>query len=311
MALNSTWRRKINEGQLLLIDGGMGTELQRRGVRMDDVAWSGAAVLTDEEILRKIHIDYIEAGAEVIITNTFGSTRQMLEPAGWGDEVERINRRATEIAIEARDATRAEVAIAGSVATMPPSFDRSAYPDPEQELANYREVIRVLKDAGVDIIALEMMQETEHAPLAMQAARESELPVWLGVSCRRDPATESLVSFSGEAIGFERVLDALLPLEPAVVNLMHLEIEAIAAALEILKEKWSGPIGVYPESGYFTRPNWNFVDIIPPATLVDEARSWVAAGVQILGGCCGTGPEHIQALDEALPVLPQSMNSPG
>ena len=299
-------RKKIEEGQLLLIDGGMGTELQRRGVPMDETSWSGKAALTHEETLLEIHVDYIHAGAEVIITNTFGSSRQMLEPAGCGDEVERINRRAVEIALEARDRTGVEVAIAGSLSAMPPGFDRSAYPDPGEELENYREVISILESAGADIIALEMMEETEHAPRAMQAARESGLPVWLGVSCRRDPTSGRIVSFSGEAIEFERVLASLLPLEPAVVNIMHSEIVAVPDAIRILRTEWDGPIGVYPESGHFTRPDWNFVDIIPPADLVEEARIWTAGGAQVLGGCCGTGPEHIRALGDALHSLPTS-----
>ncbi|HRB11949.1 MAG TPA: homocysteine S-methyltransferase family protein, partial [Vicinamibacteria bacterium] len=86
---------------------------------------------------------------------------------------------------------------------------------------------------------------------------------------------------------------------PTVVNIMHSEIEAIPQAIELVRQRWSGPIGVYPESGYFTKPHWNFVDVIPPADLATAAASWVAAGARLLGGCCGTGPEHIQALQAA------------
>ncbi len=301
--MTSDWQHKLDTGELLLIDGGMGTELQRRGVPMDEKSWSGKAALTHEDILRDIHIDYIRAGAEVIITNTFGASRQMLEATGCGEEVERINRRAVEIAIEARDRTGVDVAIAGSLSAMPPGFDRSAYPAPEQEIDNYREVIEILRLAGVDIIALEMLEDTEHAPRAMRAATEAELPVWLGVSCRREPSSGEIVSFSGEVIALEEILASLLPYEPAVVNLMHSEITAIPEAMRILKAVHDGPIGVYPESGYFTHPNWNFVDIIPPGDLVEEARRWVKEGAQILGGCCGTGPEHIRALRDALPTL--------
>ena len=199
--------------------------------------------------------------------------------------------------------TGVDVAIAGSLSAMPPGFDRSAYPAPEQEIDNYREVIEILRLAGVDIIALEMLEDTEHAPRAMQAATEADLPVWLGVSCRRDPSSGKLVSFSGEVIALEKILTALLPYKPAVVNLMHSEITTISDAMRMVAAVHDGPIGVYPESGYFTHPNWNFVDIIPPEDLVEEARRWVKEGAQILGGCCGTGPEHIRALRDVLPTL--------
>ena len=81
--MGDNWQAMLDGGDVLLIDGGMGTELQRRGVPMDTVAWSGAAVLTHPDAVRETHEDYIRAGARVIITNTFGSTRQMLEPAGY------------------------------------------------------------------------------------------------------------------------------------------------------------------------------------------------------------------------------------
>jgi len=85
--MSKAWQGTLDAGDILLIDGGMGTELQRRGVAMDAVAWSGAAVFTNPDAVRETHEDYIRAGARVITTNTFGSTRQMLEPAGYGDQV--------------------------------------------------------------------------------------------------------------------------------------------------------------------------------------------------------------------------------
>jgi methionine synthase I (cobalamin-dependent) len=96
-------QERLEADRILLIDGAMGTELQRRGVPMDKVAWSGAAVLTHPDVVREIHEEYIRAGARVIITNTFGSTRQMLEPAGYGDRVEEVHRGAVRLARQARE----------------------------------------------------------------------------------------------------------------------------------------------------------------------------------------------------------------
>ena len=301
--MTSVWKETLDTGDILLIDGGMGTELQKRGVAMNEVAWSGAAVATNPDAVRETHEDYIRAGAKVIITNTFGSTRQMLEPAGYGDQVESVHRDAVKLAKEARDIVGDQaVAIAGSISTEPPRFDRDAFFSPEKELEAYREAAGLLADAGVDLIALEMINDLDHSIRALEAALETKLPVWLGVGCKKREDGK-IVSFDHADLEFTSVLDALIPMGPTVINIMHSDIQAIPEAIELLRERWSGPIGVYPESGYFTQPHWNFVDVIPPADLVTEALGWVAAGARLLGGCCGTDPDHIRALKEAMPQL--------
>ncbi len=122
-SMRITWQKALDDGDILLIDGGMGTELQRRGVPMNKIAWSGAAVLTHPDVVRETHEDYIRAGAQVIITNTFGSTRQMLEPAGYGDQVEAIHKRAVSLARQACDnVAEKAVAVAGSISTEPAGF---------------------------------------------------------------------------------------------------------------------------------------------------------------------------------------------
>lgn len=298
--MGDAWKKTLDAGEVLLIDGGMGTELQRREVPMDANAWSGTAARENATVVRDIHEEYIRSGAKVIISNTFGSNRLMLEGAGLGDEVIAINQRAVESSLQARDNSGDfSITVAGSISAMPPAFDWTAYPEEDVELEAYRELAGILADGGVDVIALEMMMEDLHAPLAVQAAQETGLPVWLGVSCKEHPETGDVVAFAHEDIPFEKTLDALIPMGPDVVNIMHSEIRTIHRAIDMVRERWRGPIGVYPESGHFERPNWNFVDSIQPDDLVEEARGWVDKGVLLLGGCCGTGPEHIRALRDA------------
>lgn len=306
--MNGAWQETLDRDDVLLIDGGMGTELQRRGVPMDEVAWSGAAVFTHPDTVRETHEDYIRAGSRVITTNTFGSTRQMLEPAGYADQVESVHRDAVKLAQQARDNVGEQsVAIAGSISTEPPKFDREAFLSPDKELEAYREAAGLLAESGVDLIALEMINDTEHATRAMQAALETKLPIWLGVGCKKRE-DGAIVSFDHMDLELASVLDALIPLGPTVVNIMHSEIQAVPEAIDLVRERWSGPIGVYPESGYFTQPHWNFVDVIEPEDLVAEAVGWVAAGARLLGGCCGTGPEHIRAQNTALAELRAARN---
>ena len=131
--MEKSWQQQLEADQIVLIDGATGTELQRRGVPMDMVAWSGAAVLTHPDAVRETHEDYIRAGAKVIITNTFGSTRQMLEPAGYGDQVEAVHRDAVQLARQACDNVAEQaVAVAGSISSEPPGFDRDAFFHPKR-----------------------------------------------------------------------------------------------------------------------------------------------------------------------------------
>ena len=96
------------------------------------------------------------------------------------------------------------------------------------------------------------------------------------------------------------MLDAIAPVlvrtKPAVISVMHTSPNDTDEALEIVRRYWDGPLGTYPECGYFKMPDWQFVDIISPDDLVTKSKAWKAQGVAIFGGCCGIGPDHIAAL---------------
>ena len=189
---------------MLVLDGGTGTELRRRGMALSPATWSALASLTQFDLLRTIHSDYIAAGADVITTNTFATTRFVLEAAGHRDDFTLINARAVAAAREARDMSGREVAIAGSISCLPPRFDVHAYPDESTERSAYLELAETLAEAGVDLLVLEMLQETRHAPLACEAARAVGLPFWLGVSCRLG-AGAALVGFDFPLVPLARV----------------------------------------------------------------------------------------------------------
>lgn len=298
----ATWRDKLAAGEILVIDGAMGTELERRGVPMHAETWAGAALLEHPDKVREAHADYIRAGAEVIITNTFGASPHMLNAMGHGADAERIIAGAVDRAKEARDMVGRDVAIAGSISTMSAGSDTADPGDrhsPEEIADSMARMADALAEAGCDMIALEMMQDLSRAPVAMAAARRTGLPVWLGLTCAWNERRDGLVAFDFPDITFRSILDALLPMEPDVVSVMHTDVDATTAALEMVKTGYSGPLGAYPESGYFVMPHWNFVDVIAPDELVARSRGWVGQGVTILGGCCGLGPEHIRALDAA------------
>lgn len=305
MGLEWVAARLAGEGAPLIIDGGMGTELEKNGALMNGACWSGMAVLEAPDIVRKVHTDFLNAGAEVIITNTFASGRHMLDPAGAAEHVESINLNAARIAREAiADAAIGPVAVAGSMCEWSWAKDGPKWGQlgPVGDALN--EQARLLAEGGVDLIAIEMAQDTELAKLAVDGAVATGLPVWIGVSAQRRKGAEHLATFDDESADFRTHVYAMVEhakgKDVMLINIMHTPVPDVPEAIGIVREVWDGPVGVYPESGFFAMPNWQFVDVIAPEELAEHAKSWVNDhGVRLLGGCCGLGPEHIAALRTA------------
>ncbi len=284
----------------------MGTELEKSGVPMNGACWSGLAVLEAPDAVRHVHADFIRAGAEVIITNTFSAGRHMLDPAGAAEHVAAINLNAVTLAREAiEEAATGPVAIAGSICEWSSANNHPKWSRPEAIGEALREQAALLADGGVDIIAIEMSQTTALSKLALDAALATGLPVWLGVSCRKTQTSERLTTFDDASEDFQahitNVIDHLdAETNVSLVNVMHTAVPDVHDALDVIDGVWSGPVGVYPESGFFKMPNWQFVEVITPDDLVEAARPWVVEhGVRLVGGCCGLGPDHVRALREA------------
>jgi homocysteine S-methyltransferase len=267
---------------------------------MDEGAWVGVANLTHTDVLTRIHADYIAAGADVITTNTFASSRLMLGSAGKAGRVRDGVRAATTAAFRARDqaAGGRPVAVAGSLSHMVPFGSDDASPTEAEMLAAFRELAAALADEGCDLLLLEMMYHPVRMKLAVQAALETGLPVWLGTSARAQDGA-LLSSFHHAAIPFSEVV-ALVPERGIdVAGVMHTSAATTDAALDALRGRYGGPLMAYPDSGYFEPPHWRFVDVMSTAMFVEHGRRWAQAGVQVLGGCCGLGVEHIEALARA------------
>jgi homocysteine S-methyltransferase len=296
--IDSDWvvSRLKGEGRPMILDGGMGTALERNGVPMDDRVWSGRAMLTHPDAVRSAHEAFIQAGAEAILTNTFSTARHMLEPGGLGSEVRKINSLAVDLAKQARErVARSPVAIVGSICEWTSDLNPT-WCSPEVVGQAAREQAEVLAESGVDILALEMCERVELSEAVTDAIIGLGLPVWMGVSARTHRGQTELATASYADCSFEEIVKRISSYPVDIVNIMHTQIPDVDRAFEIVRRYWSGPIGIYPESGFFTMPNWNFVDVISPEDLVAEANTWVKNGVRLLGGCCGLGPDHIKAL---------------
>ena len=294
---------RLAAGELILLDGATGTELERREVPMNDAAWSAGALLSHPQAVRAVHEDYIRAGADVVITNSFSTARHQLEPAGLGDRFGELNERAVELALQAREnAADRPVAVAGSIS--PIHFERRYMCPVERAAENFRRQADILTAAGVDLLMIEMVWDLEYSSAAIRAAVATGLPVWIGFCCRLGEDSEVML-FSDKHKGtLESVLEPLLALGGSAATIMHTETAEALPALAVLKDRWSGPVGVYAHSGRFRMPHWQFNGIISPEDYLAEARRWVEAGAQLIGGCCGIGPDHIRLLKRELPTRP-------
>lgn len=290
---------KLQRGETIILDGGTGTDIQRRGAPMSGDTWCAEVNLTHPDIVRAVHEDYIAVGADVITANTFATSALLFNALGRDDELLDIDRAAVGIAREAAEGR--PVAVAGSMSTMRPLVAGTDRTDLHQEWPEdtarelFARKANHLAALGVDFLLMEMMRDVNYSLWATQAALATGLPVWVGIATERR-ADGELVGFGHHDQLLDDVVRVLAATGPAHISIMHSSSSDTADAIDIVKRHWKGPLGAYPESGYFKMPEWNFVDLISPDDLVDRSQGWQRQGVTAFGGCCGLGPEHIAAL---------------
>jgi homocysteine S-methyltransferase len=296
-------KKRLAAGEIIVLDGATGTELQRRGAAMDPTAWCGPTTLHAEYLLTAIHADYIDAGADVITANTFASSRLMLSGAGLAEKTHDINRRAVAAALRARDAHErgAQVVVAGSLSHMMPmttgtaTLDPRTVPSDSQIRDAFNEQAQILVSTGCELIILEMMHHPRRARMALDAAVASGLPVWFGLSARRGRAGDTISFYKLEELPLDEIAGLIPPTGIDAAGVMHTGAELIEDALGAVRKHFNGPLMAYPDSGFFEMPHWRFVDVITPARFEGFCREWLESGVQIIGGCCGLTVEHVRA----------------
>ncbi len=259
----------------LILDGAMGSELIDRGIAPQAVA---AANLDHPDLVLEVHRAYRHAGAEVLTTNTFGANRFQIA------DRDRLLRTLTAGARLARQAADGAL-ILGSIGPLGPVVGAELTPTAAADA--YAEVALALADAGVDGFALETMPSTDEAAAALLGIRRiSRLPVVVSRAIERaDPA--ELVEFARR---MEEGGAAAVGVNCAAGPRTLLPVVATLAGASRL------PILARPNAGFPTRDGAMLRYHLRPEYLVAQARSYLAAGVGILGGCCGVGPRHIQAL---------------
>ena len=158
----------------------------------------------------------------------------------------------------------------------------------------YRRKAETMAAAGVDVLVMEMMRDTDYSVWATEEAIATGLPVWVGIAVERG-ADGELVGSSRPDCSLEAIVDAIAPLGPDLIAIMHSSPNDTGPALDVVRSRTDVRLGAYPESGFFEMPDWRFVDIIDVDDLVARTRGWVDQGARVVGGCCGISPDHIAA----------------
>ena len=296
-------RAKLERKDVVVLDGAIGTEILRR-----DVTWADHQLLNRPDVVRSIHSDYLAAGADVISTNTFQLTRrgfvqhfkdlEHMRHIGALDLETRWAELLTagvRLAVEARTQAglTAQAAVAGALTTVEWCFRPDLAPDLEQAYAEYLDVCRVFAAGGCDLLLIETVNSVGEAVAAARAARAVNLPYWIAFVPDQNGRL-----FSGETLADATA--ALAPLDPDALLVNCAPPEDVAVGLAQLAHSATTPIGIYPHIGRFDPPEWLFTDEYPPPRYVDLAREWLDQGALIIGGCCGTTPEHIAAVHSTL-----------
>ena len=292
---------RLAAGETVLMDGGMGSEFERRGLATPTPV-VGRPYAHPSELVRDIHQEYIEAGAEIIITNTFSTGRDALERGGLDHNVAEANKLGIEAAVQARRNTGTEdsVVIAASVSTMAPK-EHAEIPVPyEKALETYREQLGELAKGGPDVAVGEMLIRISDTLAVIDAAAEVGLPVWVGLSLVRDGDGLYLGirdRHGGETL--QDAMDAIQDKDIASVFIMHTPVDDTEPGLDIVEKNWSGTFGAYAHFPGHGGPNPR-TNALDPQQYLEYAKGWSEQGARIIGGCCGTGPDHIRALREWL-----------
>jgi homocysteine S-methyltransferase len=283
------FREKLQE-RVIVADGAMGTMLYSRGIFInrcfDELNLSAPAMV------REIHEEYVKAGAEILETNTFGATRLRLANYGLADKVEAINRAGVRIAHEA-GAQKPSVFVAGTMGPLGVPLEPLGPTSFAEARASYREQAEALVDEGVDLIVLETISSIAEMREALEAAREVAGTEMVIVAQMTIDDYGHLHDGTGVET-YARFLD-LAPADVVGIN-CSVGPKATLETLEKVMAFTKKPLSAMPNAGHPTKVEGRNIYLSSPEYLAQYARRMIWAGVKIVGGCCGTTPDHIRSI---------------
>jgi methionine synthase / methylenetetrahydrofolate reductase(NADPH) len=283
--------------RVLICDGAMGTMLHAAGNSLDRAL--PELNLSNAALVSTIHESYLSAGADIILTNTFGANRLRLADQGFGDQVRDINLAGARIAARAREEAGRQVFVAGSVSPAVTASQRRRVAGPERVEA-FREQIQALAEGGVDALILETFGYLDELAEAVRAAAQTcDLPV----------IAQATFADDGRTLGGEsprEVAAALSGLPVAVLGTnCTLGPQGVLSVIEAMVPHTDLPVSAQPNAGLPRRvAGRRFEYNVDGAYFARYARRLAEAGVALVGGCCGTTPTQIQAAAEEVASMP-------
>jgi methionine synthase / methylenetetrahydrofolate reductase (NADH) len=287
---------RLGEGPLLC-DGAMGTMLYARGVPLDGCF--DVLNLSNPRLVQAVHADYIAAGADCIETNTFGANRFKLAIHGLESQAREVNRRGVRLARDVRESAGRDVWILGSTGPLGKYLEPLGTVTADEARDAFREQAEALLEGGVDAFVVETFSDLAEIRLAIEAIRSvTDLPIVAQMAF-----TDEAVTFMGRA-----------PAEVAR-DLRALGVQAIGAncsvgsstlydVLERMAPEAGGlPLAIQPNAGLPSRIGERLIYLSSPAYMGEYAGRMVEAGARLVGGCCGTTPQHTAAMRETLDRL--------
>ncbi len=268
----SSLTERLQQGEILLLDGGVSTEITSPWCRARQKCLEWARHQNQPDEVLSVHEDYIRAGAQIITANTYSTARHVLESINLGHESKMLNLKSVQLAQQARDnVAREPVLIAGSMSSMPPLTSHREVAIDGQVESSYQELAESLLNAGVDLIIAEMMRDVENAGIVIRAAVATGLPVMIGFSAMMADNGVDVRSLRWKntddttvAHDFGEMIDSLKPLGGLAAGIMHTRVEDTAPALAVLREHWSGPLLAYAETGKLVLPDWRYEEVSSP-----------------------------------------------
>jgi homocysteine S-methyltransferase len=290
-------KKRLAAGSQVLMDGGMGSEIEHRGVPTTLPLWSAEALLTHPEVVLQIHKDYRDAGAEILITDTFRTTRRAFANKGIAEQAASATALACALAQEARQSAQAEreICIAGSIAPLEDCYSPELTPPQSEIEVEHAELVAQLKQGGVDFILLETMITKRETLSGIRAIQTSGLPFAVSFCC------DGALALLGGA-SLREMVRAVEPFQPLFIGVNCVSTEIATTAVKQLRTMTTLPISVYAQGDGLAdgELGWKMAEQQHLQTYMRAAPQWLAAGAQVIGGCCGTTPAYIHALRQLL-----------
>ena len=289
---------------LTLLDGGTGTELRARGVEVPchrTSIWSARALIEAPDEVVAVHRAFIEAGAQVITACNYAVTPTLLEREGMGQRVEELTELALTLAERAREESTQEVRIAASLPPLDTSYRADLVPDESALREQYSRIAQVIGPRA-DLILCETMSLGREAAVAAEVALETDSEVWLSWTLQGNRAG---ILSGGENLAEAFALAAHLPVHAYLVNCCAANL--ITDAIPRLVNLTDRPVGGYANAVDALVGEFNPLDPestpgrpLDPVAYADAVENWIAAGATLVGGCCHTGPAHLDEVRRRL-----------